>query len=127
MDTDHHCDDCEISSRVLEFFHGDTEKTALWLVTVNPNFGNVSPLYLIRNGQAHMVVAFVRDAMEANAAAERARQECELLCAWKGGHPCLCDDCPRRNTAERAERLKSLDELAKQAQELGMGYGEGEQ
>lgn len=72
--TDHHCDDCEIASRVREFFHGDTEKTALWLLTDNPNFGNVSPLQLMRLGQAHMVVAFVRDAMEANAAAERAKR-----------------------------------------------------
>lgn len=24
-------------------------------------------------------------------------QECALMCAWKGGGPCLLADCPRRN------------------------------
>lgn len=23
-------------------------------------------------------------------------RDCRLLCAWKGGSPCLLDDCPRR-------------------------------
>lgn len=24
-------------------------------------------------------------------------EKCKLTCAWKGGSPCLADDCPRRN------------------------------
>lgn len=25
------------------------------------------------------------------------KYRCEMLCAWKGGGPCLADDCPRRS------------------------------
>ena len=34
-----------------------------------------------------------------------AREECKMLCAWKGGGPCLRDDCPRRDsTIDRGEK-----------------------
>jgi hypothetical protein len=32
------------------------------------------------------------------AAKTLAEQQCRMLCAWKGGDPCLAEDCPRKAT-----------------------------
>jgi hypothetical protein len=32
-------------------------------------------------------------------------EDCRLFCAWKGGGPCLRDDCPRRDPSYRGWKL----------------------
>ena len=48
------------------------DKIDLWLRTDNPMFGGLAPLYLLSCGQWRIVLDFVREAREANAAAEAA-------------------------------------------------------
>ncbi len=101
----------EIITSVLDFFDGDEEKTAYWLVAMNPNFGNLSPRYLMSMGQAHMVLAFVRDAMEANAAAPYPVTCARCGAAGTSATFCIEEgdewECPpcnaRENARERAE------------------------
>ena len=39
-------------------------------------------------------------------AAMSAEEHCRMFCAWKGGGPCLADDCPRRATHQPEAAVK---------------------
>lgn len=34
------------------------------------------------------------------------QEQCRALCAWKGGAPCLAEDCPRKAYAEGQEAAR---------------------
>lgn len=44
--------------------NNDAKKVAAWLNTENPNFGGVSPIYLIDSGRAKKVVQFIELRLE---------------------------------------------------------------
>jgi len=62
-----------ICGLVAQFFVGDVTKTALWFKTVNPLLGNISPRDMIRYGRYEKLLRFVMEALEENAASQRAR------------------------------------------------------
>lgn len=35
--------------------------------------------------------------------ARTSEEQCKLMCAWKGGSPCLAEDCPRRRTSKQRD------------------------
>ena len=51
---------------VNKFFKSDIKKLQLWFDTQNPNFGDVSPMWLIQNGRLHKVHQFIMDSIEGN-------------------------------------------------------------
>ena len=51
---------------VAEHFHGDGKKTALWLTTLNPLLGNVTPRDMIRFGRYRKLFKFVVNAIAEN-------------------------------------------------------------
>lgn len=55
-----------IYSLVVEHFEGDKQKASLWMESKNPNFGDVTPLDMIRFGWGNKVLFFIREAKELN-------------------------------------------------------------
>lgn len=53
----------EIVVKIHEFFK-DYKKTAAWITTPNPHFGNIAPIRLIGMGRAHKVIQFIDGARE---------------------------------------------------------------
>lgn len=55
----------KIKEMIKPFFEYDTEnKVNWWIETPNPNFGNISPIYLIMIGKANKVIQFIESAKE---------------------------------------------------------------
>lgn len=55
-----------IAEYLAKFFKEEPEKIALWLMTKNPMFGNVSPCELIALGRIKKVAEFVKYAKYSN-------------------------------------------------------------
>ena len=51
-----------IADGLADFFKKEPHKITLWLMTNNPNFGNIAPCTLIMIGRAHKVVEFIQAA-----------------------------------------------------------------
>lgn len=56
----------EIASLLYEFFSKDPYKVLVWLNTPNPNFGGVSPWFLMDQGRSHKVLNFIKNAKDEN-------------------------------------------------------------
>jgi len=54
--------DLEIIYLLTEHFSEDYEKVAAWLETPNPNFGDITPLQLMRAGRSKKVLEFILNA-----------------------------------------------------------------
>ncbi len=52
--------DLEIIYLLSVFFKQDYEKVAAWLETPNPNFGEITPLTLMRRERSHKVLNFIK-------------------------------------------------------------------
>lgn len=57
----------EALALLRKFFDMDEEKVDRWLASENLNFGGSSPAYLMMNGKAHKVLAFVKASLDENA------------------------------------------------------------
>lgn len=51
-----------ISDGLADFFKKEPSKITLWLMTNNPNFGDIAPCTLIMIGRAHKVAEFIKAA-----------------------------------------------------------------
>lgn len=62
----------EVNAELVEIILGvntyfdDSAKTAQWLLTKNPQFGNIAPLRLIQIGRGNKVLYFVENALREN-------------------------------------------------------------
>jgi|CXWL01.1.fsa_nt_gi hypothetical protein len=48
-----------IAKHLAEFFKDEPHKIVYWLLTPNPNFGNITPAWLIEHDRGHKVVQFI--------------------------------------------------------------------
>lgn len=101
----------EVRAYLEEFFHNDPEKIGRWMTTPNPMFGDVAPVYLVACGRWQVVLDFVRDAREANAAAPY-----EVTCARCGKAGTSAEfvieegdewECPACNARENARERQT--------------------
>lgn len=60
-----------IASYLLEFFKDDPKKAIYWLLTPNPNFGGVSPAWLITMDRHAKVIKFIETAKFENSSPEQ--------------------------------------------------------
>ncbi len=51
-----------ICNLVAEYFEGNSQKTALWFLTINPMLGDISPRDMIRLGRYKRLLKFVTEA-----------------------------------------------------------------
>jgi hypothetical protein len=51
---------------VDEFFHQNTNKTAVWFKTPNPLLGSVEPIDFFLCGRGHRVLKFIETSIEEN-------------------------------------------------------------
>jgi hypothetical protein len=54
----------EIFERVRDYFGGNGKKAFLWLQTVNPALGGVSPLWMMSVGRSNKLLKFVKGQLE---------------------------------------------------------------
>lgn len=54
----------EVYNKVLEFFNGNENKTRIWMASVNPQLGGMSPNELILMGQTSSLLEFVNEQLD---------------------------------------------------------------
>lgn len=50
--------------KIQRFFDSNIEKTIIWFHTLNQNFGNISPLEMVRSGKLDKLNKFIDQSLE---------------------------------------------------------------